>query len=64
MSTRCKGSGDVQYLDWPQTDNYPGAVVCIECSLGVPVRRPSVHYDEKEGRWYGTVRVHDRPKAN
>ena len=67
--TRCPGSGQRQMLSWPPTeeDGYPGAVVCIECDLGIQVRKGSVREDESESGWpgySGIVKVHDKPKED
>jgi hypothetical protein len=47
MIEKCPGSGENQMLCWlpsdSSTDDYPGAVVCYECSFGVLVVRGSIH---------------------
>lgn len=55
---KCPASGSIQCLSWfPDDRGYPGAVVCIECSMGVQVLKGSVTLDDKEFSW-GTVKVH------
>lgn len=60
---RCPGSGQVQVLDWPPTDTYQGAVVCMECTLGVLVRKGSVVEVTVKGQvmYTGIVKVHQKP---
>lgn len=58
---RCPGSGTTQTLAWfPDESGYPGAVVCISCSLGIRVLKGSV-FQDAEGYFYGRLRVHSKP---
>jgi hypothetical protein len=61
---KCEGSGDEQMLAWPpDKDGYPGAVVCLFCSKGVPVRKGSVRKATSVSRHEGLsgiVRRHDK----
>lgn len=58
----CPGSRQVQMLSWlPDKSGYPGAVICPDCSFGVPVLKRSVHKAISEGGYVGlagTARVH------
>ena len=61
---RCPRSGKTQMLAWgpdPKTD-YPGAVVCIDCSFGVLIKKGTAHEATSMAgnEWLaGTVRAHD-----
>jgi hypothetical protein len=61
---RCPNSGKVQMLAWKPDpkDDYPGAVVCLDCSFGVLVNKGSVHpaTSMAGNEWLaGKVRAHD-----
>lgn len=59
---RCPGSGETQMLAWlPDDKGYPGAVVCLECSGGIMVRKGSTYPATSQSGFEGlagTVRVH------
>lgn len=59
--TRCPGSGGVQMLDWIPGTDFPGAVVCINCSFGVQIVKGSDHAAVSMAGYAGRagkVRVH------
>lgn len=61
---KCKGSGEVQMLDWwPDSfeDGYPGAVVCLGCSGGILIVKGTAHKATSQAGFEGMagkVRVH------
>lgn len=63
---RCPGSHAVSELSWPPIEkaDYPGAIICPECSLGIAVVRGSVREVLTEDGLpilFGKIRVHRDP---
>lgn len=59
---RCPQSGQEQMLAWGPDGDYPGAVVCIECSFGVLIWKGTAMEAVSESGHpglAGKVRAHD-----